>query len=143
MTHQRIETLIHEIRELERAIERFCADADERSTDVRFDFAAIIQWGEEVAALAHTIGHEVIDIPQSPLGDEDPAYRRAKRSASRVRSDANDISTSLTYCLNEIAAIDDPAMMWSVIPRLEEELRTLEKRLRGFVAHASAISTSP
>jgi hypothetical protein len=144
MVHeQHVTTLIHEIRELEAAIERFCADADEQSDEVVFDFAAITQWGHELAERLTILEAEDIPPPRSGYKAEDPAYRRALRDARAIHTDADNIEHELTVCLEAITAITDPASLWSAIGHLQAELEVLERSLDSFANRLRSSATFP
>ena len=129
---QNVSTIIHEIRELDRAIERFRTDADERSQDVIFDFAAITQWGSELVKRLSQLEHTDVPAPKSGYEASDPVYKAAISRARRLHADAQTIGRDLAVCLHAIETLDDQAVLWSAIPHLEAELDELERILTGF-----------
>ena len=143
VAEQHVATLIHEIRELKKAIDRFERDAQARSGDVSFDFAAITQWGYELAGRLEALDSEDIPEPRSGFEAEDPAYLRALKDAQRLHADAKTIGRSLTVCLDAITSIDDETALWSAVPHLEQELEALETTLTRFASDLRSSASFP
>ena len=128
-----VSTLIHEIRELSRAIKRFSDDADARSKNVPFDLQAIIQWGRELANLIHELEEEPLPERTTPLHRAtDPLYERTLKDARSVHDDAASADRELVICLDAISAIDDGPGLWAGLFHLQSELETLEDILMRF-----------
>ena len=142
VAEQHVATLIHEIGELKKAIERFERDAQARSDDVTFDFAAITQWGYELVERLHELESEDIPAPRSGFEAEDPAYRRALKDAHAVHADAKTIGRDLTVCLQAIGSLEDGAI-WSAVPHLQAELEALETSLKRFASELRSSASFP
>jgi hypothetical protein len=128
-----VSTLIHEIHELNHAIERFSNDADGRSKNVPFDLQAIIQWGHELASLIRDLEEEPLPERTTPLHRAiDPLYERTLKDARAIHDDAQSVDRELVICLDAISAIDDGPALWAGLFHLRSELETLEDILTRF-----------